>query len=184
MSQAAWNYQSEIALSYYIHIAELIESVSVSRPWLYGLDSFTVMSSHLKSLFHDIEHLLGRFSPFGQGDSNVEKVQKVKPIPIFIRLFFIFAPYNCTIACMPSPTIQFIACLDGSLDSWCSQLKKGFRTQKLPKDDFFFLNLIHLQIKTRMKQVICEALAKSFDTFLRFLDCPEVPSESEAISEQ
>ena len=24
----------------------------------------------------------------------------------------------------------------------------------------------------------------SFDTFLRFLDCPEVPSESEAISEQ
>ena len=62
--QTAWNYQSEIALSYYIHIAELIESVSVSRPWLYGLDSFTVMSSHLKSLFHDIEHLLGRFSPF------------------------------------------------------------------------------------------------------------------------
>ena len=66
MSQAAWNYQSEIALPYYIHIAELIESVSVSRPWLYGLDSFTVMSSHLKSLFHDIEHLLGRFSPFGR----------------------------------------------------------------------------------------------------------------------
>ena len=65
LSQAARNYQSEIALSYYIHIAELIESVSVSRPWLYGLDSFTVMSSHLKSLFHDIEHLLGRFSPFG-----------------------------------------------------------------------------------------------------------------------
>ena len=32
--------------------------------------------------------------------------------------------------------------------------------------------------------MICEALAKSFDTFLRFLDCPEVPSESEAISEQ
>ena len=32
--------------------------------------------------------------------------------------------------------------------------------------------------------MICEALAKSFDTFLRFLDCLEVPSESEAISEQ
>ena len=25
-----------------------------------------------------------------------------------------------TIACMPSPTIEFIACSDGSSDSWCS----------------------------------------------------------------
>jgi hypothetical protein len=32
--------------------------------------------------------------------------------------------------------------------------------------------------------VIWKAFVKSFDTFLRFLDCPEVQSESEAISEQ
>ena len=32
--------------------------------------------------------------------------------------------------------------------------------------------------------MIWKALVKSFDSFLRFLDCPEVQSESEAIPEQ
>ena len=41
---------------------------------------------------------------------------------------FEVAPQFLTMACMP---IEFIACLDGSSDSWCSQLKKGFRTQKI-----------------------------------------------------
>ena len=32
--------------------------------------------------------------------------------------------------------------------------------------------------------MIWKALVKSYDSFLRILDCPEVPSESVAISEQ
>ena len=35
-----------------------------------------------------------------------------------------------------------------------------------------------------MKQVIWNALVKSFDSFFRFLVCPQVVSESKAISEQ
>ena len=39
---------------------------------------------------------------------------------------------KCTMVCMPASTIWFIPSSNWTLDSWCSKLKKEFRTQKLP----------------------------------------------------
>ena len=54
--------------------------------------------------------------------------------------------------------------------------KKGFRTQKLPKDDFFNKLIILIIFGSKLEKVI-----DLEGSFLRFLACLKVQSESEAI---